>query len=145
MFLLTNNCTKKINLSTLSGFKDLCHPSTLDLDHCAFNLRVNDDLSILQQLFGQTVVLANPKIRKCDRSVYSSCDFETLVLADHQVILEISATREVKEDVCKYFSSNGHMSIPSDANKDYLTQGCTKYPFQRNYLSSAWCICARLS
>ena len=51
-------------------FKDLCDPSTLDCDNYAFNLIVNQELSgILQQLCGQTVILANPKIRKCDRSL----------------------------------------------------------------------------
>ena len=53
------------------------------------NLEVKQELlPILERLCGQTDIIANPKIRKCNRSVYRECDFEPLILADHQVILE---------------------------------------------------------
>ena len=82
--------------------------------------------SLLQQLCGQTVVLANPKIRKCDRSEYGECNFEPLVLANHQMILETSSRSGLKEEVCMFFTAKGHMVVPSDQDKQYLTQGCMK-------------------
>ena len=81
---------------------------------------------ILKRLCGQTVILANPRIRKCNRSLYRECDFEPLILADHQVILETANRDALKEDVCHFFSSQRHWCVPSEGDKDHLTLGCTK-------------------
>ena len=94
-----------------------------DIDMFAVNLPTNDPrtLSTLIQFAGNTVMLSTSRGRNWHKEAW-----DYMVLTHNPILILTINSQQVKEEMCHYFSTKGHVVLPSAAGVRHMVIGHPK-------------------
>ena len=95
----------------------------LDIDMFVVNLPTNDPrtLSTLIQFAGNTVMLSTSRGRNWHQEAW-----DYMVLTHNPILILTINSQQVKEEMCHYFSTKGHVVLPSAAGVRHMVIGHPK-------------------